>query len=80
MLYAGALATVGNDTGPSHMAAMSGGPTIAIYDNRTRNSITRGPKSINLVSDAAISLITVDMVWEKLQPFLLSQTVRTPKG
>ena len=65
-----AIATVGNDTGPSHMAAMSGGPTIAIYDNRTRNSITRGPKSINLVSDAAISLITVDMVWEKLQPFL----------
>ena len=65
-----ALATVGNDTGPSHMAAMSGGPTIAIYDNRTRNSITRGPQSINLVSDAAIDLITVDTVWERLQPFL----------
>lgn len=65
-----ALATVGNDTGPSHMAAMSGGPTIAIYDNRTRNSTTRGPRSINLVSDAAIDLITVDLVWEKLQPFL----------
>lgn len=65
-----ALATVGNDTGPSHMAAMSGGPTIAIYDNRTRKSITRGPKSVNLVSDSTIDLITVDMVWEKLEPYL----------
>ena len=65
-----ALATVGNDTGPSHMAAMSGGPTIAIYDNRTRNSATRGPQSINLISDSTIDQITVDMVWERLAPFL----------
>ena len=70
MLYAGALATVGNDTGPSHMAAMSGGPTIAIYDNRTRNSATRGPKSINLISDSTIDQITVDMVWERLREYL----------
>lgn len=65
-----ALATVGNDTGPSHMAAMSGGPTIAIYDNRTRNSATRGPKSINLVSDSTIDQISVDMVWERLREYL----------
>lgn len=65
-----ALAAVGNDTGPSHMAAMSGIPTIAIYDHRTRVGATRGPKSVNLVSDSTIDLITVDMVWEKLQPFL----------
>lgn len=65
-----ALATVGNDTGPSHMAAMAGGPTIAIYDNRTRNSGTRGPKSVNLISDSTIDLITVDMVWEQLAPHL----------
>ena len=70
MLYAGALATVGNDTGPSHMAAMSGGPTIAIYDNRTRNSATRGPKPINLVSDSTIDQISVDMVWERLREYL----------
>ena len=70
MLYADALATVGNDTGPSHMAAMSGGPTIAIYDNRTRNSATRGPKSINLVSDSTIDQISVDMVWERLREYL----------
>lgn len=65
-----ALATVGNDTGPSHMAALSGGPTIALYDNRTRMSVTRGPQSVNLVSDSTIDLITVDMVWEKLERFL----------
>ena len=52
------------------MAAMSGGPTIAIYDNRTRNSATRGPKSINLVSDSTIDQISVDMVWEKVEKYL----------
>lgn len=65
-----ALATVGNDTGPSHMAAMAGGPTIALYDYRTRESVTRGPKSVNLVSDSTIDRISVDSVWEKLQPYL----------
>ncbi len=64
------IAVVGNDTGPSHIAAYSGKPVIAIFDQRTARSITRGPQSINLVSDSTIDLITVDMVWEKLSPFL----------
>lgn len=64
------LAAVGNDTGPSHIAAYSGRPNIAIFDQRTAASITRGPLSINLVSPSTIDLITVDMVWEKLLPVL----------
>ncbi len=64
------LAAVGNDTGPSHIAAYSGRPNIAIFDQRTAASITRGPLSINLVSPSTIDLITVEMVWEKLLPIL----------
>ena len=65
-----ALATVGNDTGPSHMASLSCAPTIAIYDKRTAVGALRGPRSINMVSPSTIDLITVDMVWEKLLPIL----------
>lgn len=65
-----AIATVGNDTGPSHMASFTGMPTIAIYDNRTKQGALRGPRSINLVSPDTIEKITVDKVWEHLLPFL----------
>ncbi len=64
------IAVIGNDTGPSHIAAFSGRPNIAIFDQRTAASITRGAQSINLVSPSTIDLITVDMVWEKLLPIL----------
>ena len=65
-----ALATIGNDTGPSHMASLSGVPTIAVYDKRTASGVLRGPRSVNLVSPSTIDLITPDMVWEKLEEFL----------
>lgn len=64
------IAVIGNDTGPSHIAAFSGRPNIAIFDQRTAASVTRGKQSINMVSPGTIDLITVDMVWEKLQPIL----------
>lgn len=67
------LAAVGNDTGPSHIAAFSGRPNIAIFDQRTAASITRGAQSINLVSPSTIDLITVDMVWDKLLPIIEKQ-------
>lgn len=65
-----AIATVGNDTGPSHMASLSGMPTIAIYDNRTQRGALRGPRSVNLVSPNTIEKITVDRVWSELLPFM----------
>lgn len=68
-LCARALAIVGNDTGPSHMASFTCQPTIAIYDKRTACGALRGPKSVNLVSPDTIEKITVDMVWEKLLEF-----------
>lgn len=65
-----AVATVGNDTGPSHMASLAGAPTIALYDYRTRQGAMRGPRSWNLVSDGEIGRITVDEVWKRLLPLL----------
>ncbi len=64
------LAAVGNDTGPSHMASYSKTFTIAIYDNRTRNSVLSSPNSRCFVSPSTIDLITVDQVWEALEPHL----------
>lgn len=64
------LAAVGNNTGPSHMAALSGVPIIALYATRTKPCSIRGKQTINIVSPGTIDLITVDMVWEKLQPFI----------
>lgn len=64
------IAVIGNDTGPSHIAAFSGRPNIAIFDQRTASSVTRGKQSINLVSPSSIDHITVDLVWEKLLPIL----------
>ena len=68
-LCARALAIVGNDTGPSHMASFSCQPTIGIYDQRTAFAGLRGPKAVNLVSPDTIDKVTVDMVWEKLLEF-----------
>lgn len=65
-----AMACVGNDTGPSHMASLSGCHSIAIYDNRTKRGALRGPNSVNLVSPDLITKITVDKVWETLLPQL----------
>lgn len=70
-----ALATVGNDTGPSHMASLAGAPTIAIYDYRTRSGALQGPNSVNLVSQGVIGLVTVGEVWEKLAAMLKEKGV-----
>ena len=64
------LATVGNDTGPSHMTALSGTPMIALYAARTKPCSIHGKQVTNMVSPGTIDMITVDDVWEKLSPFL----------
>ena len=67
-----ALAVVGNDTGPSHMAAYTGVYTLAIYDHRNARSVLRGPNCTSLVSDAGVELITPDAVWQHVAPHLNS--------
>ncbi len=70
-----AIACVGNDTGPSHMASLSGCFSIALYDNRTKQGALRGPDSVNMVSPDLITKITVDSVWDVLSPRLESANV-----
>ncbi len=65
-----ALAVVGNDTGPTHIASLSNAPTLALYDFRTRCGATQGPRSENIVSENLIDEITVERVWQSLEPFL----------
>lgn len=65
-----ARAVVGNDTGPSHMASLTGAFTIALYDHRTRLSVLTGPNSRCLVSEAEITRIGVEDVWRELEPAL----------
>lgn len=64
------MAVVGNDTGPSHMAALTGVFTIAIFDQRNARSVLRGPRCASLVSEGGVELITPDKVWAHLEPEL----------
>lgn len=65
-----ALAVVGNDTGPTHMASLAGAPTVALYDYRTRAGATLGPRSVNLVAEGTIDGLDVEKVWGELSAFL----------
>ena len=66
-----ALAVVGNDTGTSHMASLSGAFTLAIFDHRNERCVLRGPHSVNLVSEGVVELITPDEVWKHISGRLL---------
>ena len=65
-----ALATLGNDTGPTHMASLAGGFTISLLDQRNKTSALRGPDSVSMTSEGRVDLLTVDRVWEVLEPRL----------
>ncbi len=67
-----ALAVVGNDTGPTHIASLSNAPTLALYDFRTRCGATQGPRSENIVSNNLIDEITVERVWQSLVSILVN--------
>lgn len=46
-----ALAVVGNDTGPTHMARLSGAKTVMLFNERTRNSAAEGANVVNLIRE-----------------------------
>jgi len=73
-LAAKALACVGNDTGPTHMSSFCNTPVISLFSAVTRSSarFLKGvPCAIPLVSpEKDINLITVDQVWQHLEPHL----------
>lgn len=65
-----ALAVLGNDTGPSHMAAFTGVFTISIIDRRNILNVLRGPNCQSIVSPGAVELVSPDEVWGYLEPHL----------
>lgn len=65
-----ALAVLGNDTGPSHMAAFTGVFTVSIIDQRNPRSILRGPNCRSLISPGSVDCISPDEVWQLLDPHL----------
>ncbi|MBR4107728.1 MAG: glycosyltransferase family 9 protein [Akkermansia sp.] len=62
--------TLGNDTGPTHMASLSSVPTVAVYWSKTRYGQLKGPRSVSIVSPGSIEQIPVDQVWEHILPHL----------
>lgn len=68
-----ALASVGNDTGPSHMASHTSAPLIGLFAARKKPCSLKGEKTFNIISPGVIDLISVDEVWEALLPYISSQ-------
>ena len=62
-----ALAVLGNDTGPTHMASFSRVHTIAVFDKRNSRSVMHAPDVSNFVSEDSVSSITPDVVWNCLK-------------
>jgi ADP-heptose:LPS heptosyltransferase len=58
---ASADAFVGNDSGPGHLAASIGVPTISIFGSSPENWKPLGPRT-TVVSDTSLEAISVDRV------------------
>lgn len=73
-MAAKALACVGNDTGPTHMSSFCNTPVISLFSAVTHVSalfLEGVPGAVPLVSpEKNINLITVDQVWQHLEPHL----------
>lgn len=67
-LYRGAHAVVGNDTGPTFLAAMVGAPTLTLMSYHT-DPVLSGPRGSNCawLKEAVIDRITVETVIADLQ-------------
>tara|TARA_E500000305_G_C4005589_1_gene229751 strand:- start:89 stop:1072 length:984 start_codon:yes stop_codon:yes gene_type:complete len=63
-----ACITIGNDTGPMHMAALSGCPTIAIFSTKSfpDKAAPRG-ENVSLLIEENLDDLTVECVWEAIE-------------
>ncbi|MAO57493.1 MAG: ADP-heptose--LPS heptosyltransferase [Rhodospirillaceae bacterium] len=68
-LCRGAAMAVGNDTGPMHMAAISGIPTLVLYSHDSDPALCaqRGP-AVSIVREPSLSDLSVDAVIAALPP------------
>lgn len=70
-LIRGADFAVGNDTGPMHIAAVSGIPTVVLYSHASDPALCaqRGPR-VHIHREPLLSDISVELVTSKLSSFL----------
>jgi ADP-heptose:LPS heptosyltransferase len=66
-----AIAVVGNDTGPLHMAAALGAPTLALFSGRS-NPVWSEPPGAHVVwrQRPKLADLSVDEVWDAFLPLL----------
>lgn len=70
-LGAEALVCVGNDTGPTHMAAYAGAPGLMLFCTRVSDPSLYAPRAaMQVVSAADLSDVSPAMVFERLSPLL----------
>ena len=67
-LARGSLATIGNDTGPMHLAAAVGAPTLALFSGHT-NPVWSSPPGVRVLwlQRDPLRNLGVDEVWSGLQ-------------
>ncbi|WP_193172705.1 glycosyltransferase family 9 protein [Nisaea nitritireducens] len=65
---------IGNDTGPMHMAALSGCPTVAIFSTKSfpDKAAPRG-ENVSLQVEENLDDLTVECIWEAIQKKRRSQ-------
>ena len=70
-----AAVAVGNDTGPMHMAALTGCPTVAIFSEKSfpAKAAPRGDHVSLLIEENLVNL-AVDPVWQEIQKIWRSRT------
>ena len=63
-----ARVTIGNDTGPMHMAALTGCPTIAIFSTKSfpDKAAPRGD-NVSLLIEENLDDLAVESIWEAIQ-------------
>jgi len=69
-----ALATIGNDTGPVHMAAATGCPTMALFSSASNpeHSAPRG-HDVRIIQTDDLNLLSVNEVWKEFQETLATK-------
>lgn len=69
-LARGAAGTVGNDTGPTHLAALTGCPTVALFCLRSSNPEQSSPvgKSVQVIMAEDLTDVSVEDVYKNFTP------------
>ena len=61
-LARGSELTVGNDTGPAHMARIAGARTVTLFCRITEKSAREAPNAVNIIRDAITDISTDDVI------------------